>query len=323
MKKLEYNSILEKLISKIFNFDFQVNAKKSLVKHMLLHANSEETNTNNDQQVENGIDLERFTANNENDQDLDESENELVIYEGEDTTNNQNYYNQANVNVPARQSASVSKNKCDKCPFIAGTKTQLLYHKQFHRPNRNASYSCTMCTYSVSYLHLLNQHMKVHYQSSGQIQPPVNYADYSQDDSVVDEERDESDIPFTFVQIGNNKRKLFQCRFCPTTSKRRTYIYVHERMHTQNTNENFKCSQCSFTTRDSAVFLAHLNTHKTNTTNDKQLTNTSNDFDSNKSLPVTLSQTSFSSPSVSVIDVNNIRHGNRRMFSYVCPGTYK
>jgi hypothetical protein len=300
---------------------------------MLLHANFEEENNdnndnndNNEQNTENGVDLQRFDGNNiENDDDLDESENELVIYEGEDNSNNQVYYNQMNFNIPARQSASVSKNKCDKCPFIAGTKTQLLYHKQFHRPNRNASYSCTMCSYSVSYLHLLNQHMKVHYQNAGEIQTPINPNDFSQEeDSFLDEERDESDIPFTFVQIGNNKRKLFQCRFCPTTSKRRTYIYVHEKMHTQNTNENFKCSQCSFATRDSAVFLAHLNTHKTNTTIDKQqLTSTkTDDFDANKSLQMalSLSQNSFSSPSVSVIDVNNIRHGNRRMFSYVCPG---
>ena len=261
---------------------------------------------------------ESFNANGEDDEMNDDSENELIINEENESAK---LYSQANANLAAvRQSASVSKNRCDKCPFIAGTKTQLLYHKQFHRPNRSAQFSCTLCTYSVSYLHLLNQHMKVHYQNPGQ-QNPVNYYNLPQEDeSLVDEsdERDESDIPFTWVQIGNNRRKLFQCRFCSTTSKRRTYIYVHERLHTQSNNETFKCSQsgCQFETRDSSRFLSHLNQHKSETiveTNEPK-----SQVDSPKA-STSLSPSSVDVSSI-VIDVDNIRFGNRRMFSYVCPG---
>lgn len=281
---------------------------------MLLHADNEQSARNQGTEPENGVHSDtRLNTEMEDEMNDDMSENELVINEDNEQ---HKYLNQSNLSLSAvRQSASVSKNRCDKCPFIAGTKTQLLYHKQFHRPNRSAQYSCTLCTYSVSYLHLLNQHMKVHYQSSGD-QMPVNYYELPQEEESLLEEsddRDESDIPFTWVQIGNNKRKLFQCRFCSTTSKRRTYIYVHERLHTQNTNETFKCSQpdCQFETRDSTQFLSHLNQHKTDSIAEQQKDETPK-LDTNDS--------SLSTPSVSVIDVNSFRHGNRRMFSYVCPG---
>lgn len=301
----------------IASIALQVNAKKSLVKHMLLHANDLRNRGQQPYNEDNGVDGDSNANDGEEDAN-DDSENELVINEDNDQPK---LYSQPNSNLSViRQSASVSKNRCDKCPFIAGTKTQLLYHKQFHRPNRSAQFSCTLCTYSVSYLHLLNQHMKVHYQNSGD-QTPVNYYDLPQEeDSLLEEpdERDESDIPFTWVQIGNNRRKLFQCRFCSTTSKRRTYIYVHERLHTQSTNETFKCSQsgCQFETRDSSRFLSHLNQHKTEAIDDSDVNEPKSTTDSPKA------GSSLTSADVSsvVIDVNNIRFGNRRMFSYVCPG---
>ncbi|CAG2101412.1 unnamed protein product [Medioppia subpectinata] len=294
---------------------YWVNAKKSLVKHMLLHADNENEANNEDNNkdpnspmADTGMDS--FNENNSQIDDENDSESELVIYEGEDN-GNQAYLNQRNQNQMARQSASVSKNRCDKCPFIAGTKTQLLYHKQFHRPNRNSSYSCTLCTYSVSYLHLLNQHMKVHYQNGDDTQEPINYCEIPADGEAEQmddsDDRDESDIPFTWVQIGNNRRKLFQCRFCSTTSKRRTYIFVHERLHSHNTNETFKCSYCEFETRDSNHFLYHLNQHKTKA------------IEAQKSSiePIAATdETTPPTPSVSVIDVNNIRQGN-------CPAAFK
>ncbi|XP_054164630.1 zinc finger protein Xfin-like [Oppia nitens] len=289
---------------------YWVNAKKSLVKHMLLHS-EDNMNSVDRNSVNNTNDGMEFMST-DNSQVGDESEHELTINEGRDMVNQ---YYQQNMNFPvSRQSASVSKNRCDKCPFIAGTKTQLLYHKQFHRPNRNATYSCSLCTYSVSYLHLLNQHMKVHYQNPANMQSPINYYELPQEDEQEMEDsddRDESDIPFTWVQIGNNKRKLFQCRFCSTTSKRRTYIYVHEKLHSNNTNEAFRCSQCVFETRDSNDFLSHLSDHK---------------IDSNNENIKKSNETNFTTPSVSVIDVDNIRQGSRRMFSYVCrdcPAAFK
>ena len=296
---------------------------------MLLHAGKEADNSfdesGNNQTF--GSSANDLTPNAIDD---DESENELVIYEGDDLNGSQlnNQSNSGlNVSLP-RQSASVSKNRCDDCPFIAGTKTQLLYHKQFHRPNRHASYRCTYCSYSVSYLHLLNQHMKVHQDEQ---QRPLNdnesfsnhhSLEHQNDDSANEDDRDdESEIPFTFVQIGNVKRRLYQCRFCPTTSKRRTYIVVHEQLHTKNKLEDFKCSSCEFVCKDSNEFLAHLSVHKTSgpisTEQPSALTqqNIRRVAQENTNLYSSL-------PSVSVIDVNNIRHGNRRMFSYVCPGKF-
>ena len=51
--------------------------------------------------------------------------------------------------------------KCSSCPYISDSKSQYIYHKQFHRP-RGAPYKCPKCSYNVSRKHLLNQHLKVH-----------------------------------------------------------------------------------------------------------------------------------------------------------------
>ncbi|RWS11843.1 zinc finger protein Xfin-like protein [Dinothrombium tinctorium] len=302
---------------------YWVNAKKSLVKHIYLH------------DFESEVAFQEVNANH-NDVNQDEQD-----YEGDDDQSEMEV-SAANENTSVntsqvRQSASVFKNKCDSCPFIAGTKTQLLYHKQFHRPNRNAPYKCNLCSYAVSYQHLLNQHLRVHYQDGELVKNSLE----DESDEPSESDKDEgSDIPFVFVQNGNSKQKLFQCRYCPTTSKRRTYIYVHEQMHTQNSNESFKCSQCVFTTNNSTAFLTHLGTHNKETKEEQEeehqpqhhqphLAHASAEESYKYIKQCEQSQQenqNSSGPTMSVVDANSIRYGNRRMFSYVCqdcPAAFK
>ena len=51
--------------------------------------------------------------------------------------------------------------KCSACPYVSDSKSQYVYHRQFHRP-RGAPYKCPKCSYNVSRRHLLNQHLRVH-----------------------------------------------------------------------------------------------------------------------------------------------------------------
>jgi len=50
---------------------------------------------------------------------------------------------------------------CSSCPYVSNSKSQFLYHKQFHR-SRGAVFKCSLCSYNVSRRHLLHQHLKVH-----------------------------------------------------------------------------------------------------------------------------------------------------------------
>lgn len=247
-------------------------------------------------------------------QDDDGSDKQLVICDGnDDDIDNE-------MTPPPRQSGTVAKNKCEHCPFIAQTKPQLLYHKQFHRPNPAAIFKCHLCSYAVSFVHLLNQHLRVHELDNG--------AALQASEKDAESDGDESDSQDTSI-VQHGKRKLYQCRFCPTTSKKQSFIFVHEKAHMKNSNENFKCSSCSFSTQNSTSFLNHFSTHNNKSTlksHDKQADETNQgtplEVVRNAAREISNSEggTSFASPSVSVVDVNNIRHGNRRMFSYVCPG---
>ncbi|RWS26307.1 zinc finger protein Xfin-like protein, partial [Leptotrombidium deliense] len=167
---------------------YWVNAKKSLVKHVYLHEYEGEVSF---QEMQPSVDLVEKTCDAvqggvECEGDVDQSEMDLATNASGDGNT-----------APVRQSASVFKNKCDSCPFIAGTKTQLLYHKQFHRPNRNAPYKCSLCSYAVSYQHLLNQHLRVHCQEGEMVK---QFPEEESDEPSESDKDEAMDIPFVFVQ---------------------------------------------------------------------------------------------------------------------------
>lgn len=223
---------------------YWVNAKKSLVKHVYLHEYEKGNLTM--QTGHEPVDDEEFEV------DLGEGSSGQPVSILQQHLRQPNNYNQqqssqqqqllSQLSKRARMTGS-AKNRCDGCPFIAGTKTQLLYHKQFHRPNRVAPYKCSLCSYAVSHQHLLNQHFKVHNNDADNTEIP--YVTYQTPDKIGDmsdepseSDRDESsEIAFSVVDNGNGKQRVYHCRYCPTSSKRKTYIYVHEQMHNMNSEE--------------------------------------------------------------------------------------
>ena len=235
---------------------YWVNAKKSLVRHVYLH------------DCENGL--------ADPPEELEEEEFEVDIGEANEHSHMDQSLMPGGPSILNKRASA--KNRCDGCPFVAGTKTQLLYHKQFHRPNRGAPYKCSNCSYSVSHQHLLNQHQKVHFKSDqsllNQQQPAVNQRQHQQDaafslslDSGNEEHvrssvdtQPEEEIAFAVV----HNRRVYQCKYCPATSPSRTYIIVHHQQHEASNSRKdatFRCQVCQFMSVSRSIFLSHLEAH--------------------------------------------------------------
>jgi DNA-directed RNA polymerase subunit RPC12/RpoP len=141
----------------------------------------------------------------------------------------------------------------------------------------------------------------------------MNLADTEAQENAADEDNsssdqdDAGDIAYSIVDKGNVKQRVYHCRFCPTSSKRKTYIYVHEQMHNMSSEESFNCSQCDFSSKNSSTFLhlAHLASH-------------AEENNAQKSLKRGFDQAEAGSSS-KMVDSASIKPGKRRMFSYVCP----
>lgn len=208
---------------------YWVNAKKSLVRHIYLH------------------DCENGTADPPDEMDF---ETPAVDQEDDDDEAGAD-----GINLSLNKRAS-AKNACDACPFVAGTKTQLLYHKQFHR-NRNLAYKCNKCSYSVSHQHLLNQHLKVHSIGASK------------------SEMDEEDTEEIQQQTSQNQRqeqlrqhKVFNCKYCPMKVYSQNFMTVHEQQHEASEPQSFtggmqmhRCNLCNFMTSSRSNFVKHLDAH--------------------------------------------------------------
>ena len=290
---------------------YWVNAKKSLVRHVYLH------------EYESG-NLTMQVGSNEEDEG--EIENDIETSDAQAEGSSLKMYLQMGPNGHKRLRTMVnSKNRCDGCPFVAGTKTQLLYHKQFHRPNRGAAYKCSLCSYAVSHQHLLNQHFKVHANDGVdavalyQPQDENNFSD-SLDDMDADND-EENDIAYSIINSENGKQRLYHCRQCPISDKRRTFIFVHEQMHNMTETDLFHCAKCNFTTKNSTVYFNHLTQH-----NVKSPVRKPPSLELPKAPQKRVFDSIESSPASRIVDSASIKHGNRRMFSYVCrdcPAAFK
>ena len=271
---------------------YWVNAKKSLTRHIYLH------------EVENGL----ACPPEEVDFSQEEIESEATIKPNYETHIAQFEDQNNGIHGMARfNKRATSKNRCDACPFVAGTKTQLLYHKQFHRPNR-AAYKCPHCSYSVSHQHLLNQHLKVHFRGNSSIQPEAVQSLTTRTDTSKISESSSSSIPFILVDSLDGsgiKMKMYHCRYCSVTNKKKMFIMAHEQLHSQGHNHVYRCSLCIFSTRIKNKYASHVEAH-----NDEP------DEPPSKKLRETL----LLGPPKAVLGiVAGNANKNRRSFSYICP----
>ncbi|KAF2896897.1 hypothetical protein ILUMI_09284 [Ignelater luminosus] len=167
--------------------------------------------------------------------------------------------------------------KCLTCPYVTNSKSQFLYHKQFHKP-RGGQYTCTYCSYNVSKRHLLHQHLKVH---GINITPQKQNGDVIDLDDLPDEMEEVSsgntsfesqnfpDIPLVWVSKSGKFSKMFKCRYCPHVNLRKVNIQEHEKMHGQREKASTKgneiehhCSECNYVCNNAGVLSSHSKVHQ-------------------------------------------------------------
>ncbi|XP_053605918.1 zinc finger protein 91-like [Plodia interpunctella] len=170
--------------------------------------------------------------------------------------------------LPSTSGTSNKRHKCTECPYETNSKSQYMYHEQFHRaPNETREYKCPECNYSVSKRHLLNQHLRVHgivtkkSESEAELEAMVsepNKTEKSQDDFTLLEE-----IPYVWVSAKNEFHKMYKCRFCSYVNSQKCKIPNHEKIHCIENSEItvYKCWECKFTCDNAGRLAEHSKTH--------------------------------------------------------------
>lgn len=64
------------------------------------------------------------------------------------------------------------------------------------------------------------------------------------------------------TMVNGTARRMFKCRFCPLTNKRRANVKIHERMHTASKGAKFQCVLCSYRCNNTGVLASHMKLHK-------------------------------------------------------------
>ncbi|XP_026821043.1 uncharacterized protein LOC113559426 isoform X2 [Rhopalosiphum maidis] len=190
--------------------------------------------------------------------------------------------------------------ECNECWYYSTSRRDLLAHKQLHN-ERGALYSCTECVFNVTKSAILYHH----YRHGHVIEEPELL--YPEDSIVragqrdmnaknsenklenktanatdVDETtgppmvwhyRKENIPPFT---------KVFKCRYCPHTNRRRHNTVEHERMHSDHPDhQNHRqmqqrlsgcsvppsplhpCKRCTYVCNNAGVLASHVKVHST------------------------------------------------------------
>ncbi|XP_028179445.1 zinc finger protein Xfin-like isoform X1 [Ostrinia furnacalis] len=155
--------------------------------------------------------------------------------------------------------SSTKRHKCTECPYETNSKSQYMYHEQFHRLPADTPYKCPECNYSVSKRHLLHQHLRVHGINSKKLEAELE----SKTDLRIEINLDE--IPFVWVSAKNEFHKMYKCRYCSYVNSQKCKIPNHEKIHCVVFENSemiiYKCLECKYTC-DSAVRLAeHSRTH--------------------------------------------------------------
>lgn len=159
--------------------------------------------------------------------------------------------------------------KCATCPYITNSKSQYLYHKQFHKP-RGGQYTCSYCSYNVSKRHLLHQHLKVHGINMSLQKQNGDVIDLDEISDEIEEIRDGPtfpDIPLVWVSKNGKFSKMFKCRFCPHVNLRKVNIQEHEKMHgirekNRNNELEHHCSECNYVCNNAGVLSSHSKVHQ-------------------------------------------------------------
>ncbi|XP_075992062.1 uncharacterized protein LOC142987286 [Anticarsia gemmatalis] len=166
---------------------------------------------------------------------------------------------------------STKRHKCTECPYETNSKSQFMYHEQFHRTPSDTPYKCPECNYSVSKRHLLHQHLRVHgivtkRLDSDFISDHPSTSTLNKSEGKVDSQTNFSEeIPFVWVSAKNEFHKMFKCRYCSYVNSQKCRIPNHEKIHCiyfeNNDTTIYKCLECKFTCDNAGRLAEHSKTH--------------------------------------------------------------
>ncbi|XP_050362248.1 zinc finger protein 91-like [Nymphalis io] len=166
-------------------------------------------------------------------------------------------------------SSSTKRHRCTECPYETNSKSQFMYHEQFHRLPADTPYKCQECNYSVSKRHLLHQHMRVHgiIAKKGEIEAELE--SFSSNSNQIDAQSEFSmnldEIPFVWVSAKNEFHKMYKCRYCSYVNSQKCKIPNHEKIHCivfENSDITiYKCLECKFTCDNKGRLSEHSKTH--------------------------------------------------------------
>lgn len=158
------------------------------------------------------------------------------------------------------------RHKCQECPYETNSKSQFMYHEQFHRStSAETPYKCPECNYSVSKRHLLHQHLRVHgifskkNESEAELEASSSSLQKDKSDSFSDE------IPYVWVSARNEFHRMYKCRYCSYVNSQKCKIPNHEKIHClgfENTEVIiYKCLECKYTCDNATRLAEHSKKH--------------------------------------------------------------
>lgn len=161
------------------------------------------------------------------------------------------------------------RHKCIDCPYETNSKSQYMYHEQFHRMNADTPYKCQECNYSVSKRHLLHQHMRVHgifpKKNDAESEFEASTSQGNANDAHSEYSSEVDDIPFVWVAAKNEFHKMYKCRYCSYVNSQKCKIPNHEKIHCINFENSlvkvYKCLECKFTCDNSNRLAEHSKSH--------------------------------------------------------------
>ncbi|XP_049868506.1 zinc finger protein 91-like [Pectinophora gossypiella] len=168
--------------------------------------------------------------------------------------------------TPDEASAKTKRHKCTECPYETNSKSQYMYHEQFHRLPADTPYKCPECNYSVSKRHLLHQHLRVHgiFPKKSEMEAELEASSSGCAKPEIKTEFPD-EIPFVWVSAKNEFHKMYKCRYCSYVNSQKCKIPNHEKIHCivfDNTEITiYKCLECKFTCDNAGRLAEHSKTH--------------------------------------------------------------
>lgn len=160
-------------------------------------------------------------------------------------------------------SNSTKRHKCIECPYETNSKSQFMYHEQFHRLPADTPYKCPECNYSVSKRHLLHQHLRVH--GIKRIETEAELEAAQSKVAKMDFQINLDEIPYVWVSAKNEFHKMYKCRYCSYVNAVKSKIPNHEKIHCivfENSDSTiYKCLECKFTCDNAGRLAEHSKTH--------------------------------------------------------------